>query len=377
MKKVLAILISVLMIACVLPVGSFADTTYRYNISGDMAADLTSGVEYVIEAGVIMTVPTDTTVYVPSNSKLTVEQGATLVVNGQIDIQKGAEVYVSGTVLHSENIDAGEGSALAELRFPEHDGYCALDDEDDCAITISLGTEDMLGKVTYSEVSPGEVRAAALNSKIYVKVEIAEPVEKYDQYDEQYIDVAFSGVNVKGDATDATLHETTLTTAADVTLTKFDGGRYFYSDCLITLPEKEGYTTSSTDGHLSSEDPYTVKFGDKVSFKVDVDEDYNMNPYEVYVYNGVGFTNGIYEVDGDQATDENGLFLYINGVDPMETDEYGYYTFTARGDSTISVLGVIANEKIEKVTDILSIIKNIFEMIKSFFQQFLGIFGGD
>lgn len=361
------------MLACILPVGVLADTTQTFTQSGDFTTNFVSGTEYVIPAGVTMTVPADSTFYIPANSKLTVKQGATLIVNGALDIQKGAELYAEGTVINSVNV-TGEGSALAELRFPAHSSYCALNDADDCQVKIYLGTEDLLGKITYSEVSSGETRAAALNSVVYIKTVITEPNAKYNQFDEKYLGVQLNGVTVNGNADDAAIHTTKLTTAGDVTLDKFDGSRKFYTDCLITLPEKEGYTTKDTAGNTSAGDPFTVKFGDQVSFEVIVDEDYNQNPYEVYVHNGVGYTNGAYEVDGQQVKDEAGLLLFISGVDPMQKDEYGYYTFTARGDSTILVVGVIANEKIEKVGNILGIIKNIFEMIKSFFQQILNIF---
>lgn len=375
MKKVIAIILSALLVACILPVAAFADDTVVFSANADIIASdaFESGTSYVIPENVTITVPAGVTLYIPANSKLTVEIGGKLIVNGAVNVQKGGELFVAGTIINSDNV-AGEGEKSAELRFPEHDVYCSCGNGDDCtAITISAGIEDFTGtKVTYDKVNSGESKAIELGTNVYVKVEIAEPVAKYDMYDDDYVAVYFNGVTVPG--TDG-VHVTKVSTASDVTFTKFDGSEYFYTDCKVIIPNVTGYTVETSDGRTGADGEYVVKFGTPVAFKVILDEDYDQSPYEVYIHNGAGYTNGVVEVDGEPITDESGALLYISGIDKAQTDEYGYYNFTVRGDSTIHVVGVISNEKMQAVGDILSVIRNVFEMIRSFMAQILALFG--
>ena len=375
MKKILAVLLAALMLVCIMPVAVLAadDSAYHFETSANFATnnDLVSGMAYYIDPGVTMTVPEGVILYIPAESTLIVENGGVLKINGQVNIQNGGALSVNGTVINSDNV-TGAGKATASVSFPTHSQVCTCGDEENCPLHISIGQTDDFGKIQYTTMSYGDSESYFLNSTIYIKVEIDEPVAKYNMYDEKYVDVYLNGVSVKGEGG---LHETRVTTAGELSFRKFDGGEYFYSDCLITLPEGEGYDSETADGHKSGEDPYTVKFGTPVAVKINVDEDYNQMPYEVYIYNGVGFVNGASEIDGEQITDESGALLFISGVEPAAADEYGYYDFVVRGDSKITVLGVLPNEKLEKVGDILSIIRNIFEMIRSFFEQIFSVFG--
>jgi len=380
MKKFLAVLLSALMLVCILPIGSFAADTVKYVADGIFTTSgaLESGYNYVVTSGVTMTVPDGVTLYVPANSTLIVEDGGKLVVKGEINIQKGGQLVVEGTIINSDKV-GGDGSAIAVLRFPEHDDYCTCGQGDDCtAITISFGVEDINGVVNPNTVAPGEEKSVELNSTAYIQVSITEPVAKYDMYDDNSVNVYFNGVTVPG--TDG-LHKTKVSTSSDITFDKFDGSDKFYKICTITLPQATGYDTQghlsgeTYDAHTSADGAFKVKYGETLYFKVNVDEDYNQSFTQVYIHNGYGYVNGPIEIEGNQIVDDDGNGLFFSGIQAAEPGEDGYYSVVVKGDVTIHVIGVIENEKIQMAGDILTVVKNAFEMFRSFFIQILELFG--
>ena len=91
--------------------------------------------------------------------------------------------------------------------------------------------------------------------------------------------------------------------------------------------------------------------------------EYDMSAYEVYIYNGYGWTN----LDPSQD---------LADIEPAKPDEYGYYTISeVKGEHTVYVVGVVANETLLMVGNILDMVKNIFEMIAGFFAEILAFFG--
>jgi hypothetical protein len=111
-----------------------------------------------------------------------------------------------------------------------------------------------------------------------------------------------------------------------------------------------------------TDDPSASTSGDENS-KVEIDPEYDMSAYEVYIYNGYGWTN----LDPSQD---------LADIEPAKPDEYGYYTIgEVKGEHTVYVVGVVANETLLMVGNILDMVKNIFEMIGAFFAEILAFFG--
>ncbi len=374
MKKTLAIVLSVIMLACCIPFSVNAAEQITYSANGTFATsnELISGNTYVIDSGVTMTVPSNITLYVPTGAILRVAEGGKLNVLGQLVVLDGGSLFVEGFIYGSSNVTVnGSGTALAELRFPALDSSSGLVGKDGKArITVAYGSstngniyEDTQGTVVYNNVSAaGASVMAPLNQYIYIKADIVEPEVGFDKYDDALMNVYFNGVGIP--FTQGS-HHTLLTTSGDITYSKWVKDDDFLNTFNIYLPTGEGYTVYGREGEQSADgETVKLKYGQSFSFKVEIDPEYDMSAYEVYIYNGYGWTNL------DTST-------LLKDIAPAVPDEYGYYHIDSiKGEHTIYVVGVVKNETLLMVGDILDMIRNVFEMITSFFEEifaFLGI----
>ncbi len=367
MKKTLAIVLSVLMLVCMIPFAASAATVHTFEASADFTSSnqLVSGDTYVIPSGVTMTVPTSITLYVPTGAILRVEEGAKLNVLGSIIVLDGGQLMVEGFLNGASNIVVdGNGTALAEIRFPslEKAGLSGR-------IEVSYGSsengniyEDLDGTVVFNKVSAnGSSVYAPLNQYIYIKASIIEPDLTYDKYDDALMNVYYNGVGVP--YTQGS-HHTMLTTSGDITYSKWVKDSDFLNTFNIYLPTGEGYTVYGREGEQSADgETVKLKYGQSFSFKVEIDPEYDMSAYEVYVYNGYGWTN----LDTTEL---------LKDIAPAKPDEYGYYHIPeVKGEHTIYVVGVVKNETLLMVGDILDMIRNVFEMITGFFAELMGFLG--
>ena len=371
MKKTLAIVLSVLMLVCMVPFAASAATVHTFEASADFtkSEQLVSGDTYVIPSGVTMTVPTSITLYVPTGAILRVEEGAKLNVLGNIIVLDGGQLIVEGFLNGASNVVVnGNGTALAQIRFPslEKAGLSGK-------IEVSYGSsengniyEDLDGTVVFNKVSAnGSSVYAPLNQYIYIKATINEPDAMYDKFDDSLMNVYFNGVGVP--YTQGS-HHTMLTTSGDITYSKWVNDFDFLNTFNIYLPTGEGYTVYGREGEQSADgETVKLKYGQSFSFKVEIDPEYDMSAYEVYVYNGYGWTN----LDTTEL---------LKDIAPAEPDEYGYYHIGKesggiKGEYTIYVVGVVKNETLLMVGDILDMIRNVFEMIAGFFAELMGFLG--
>ena len=373
MKKTLAVILSVLMIACCLPFSAIAAEQVTFTASGkfENSNQLDSGKEYIIDNGVTMTVPSNLTLYVPTGASLRVAEGGKLNVLGQIVVLDGAALYVEGFIYGASNVTVnGSGSALAEIRFPALDKASGLIGPDGKArIQVSYGSstngniyEDQQGTVVFNKVNDnGASIMAPLNQYIYIKADIVEPEAGFDKFDDALMNVYFNGVGIP--YTQGS-HHTLLTTSGDITYSKWTKDDDFLNTFNIYLPTGEGYTVYGREGEQSADgETIKLKYGQSFSFKVEVDPEYDMSAYEVYVYNGYGWSNL------DTST-------LLKDIAPAIPDEYGYYHIDAiKGEHTIYVVGVVKNETLLMVGDILDMVRNVFEMITGFFAELLSFFG--
>ena len=367
MKKTFAVILSVLMLVCCIPFSSSAASVHTFEASADFTSSnqLVSGDTYVIPDGVTMTVPTSLTLYVPTGAILRVEQGAKLNALGQIIVLDGGQLIVEGFLYGASNVTVdGNGTALAEIRFPSlaSQGLTGK-------IEVSYGSstngniyEDLDGTVVFNKVSAGGSSVyAPLNQYIYIKATIIEEDLTYDKYDDALMNVYFNGVGVP--YTQGS-HHTLLTTSGDISYSKWVNDSDFLNTFNIYLPTGEGYTVYGREGEQSATgETVKLKYGQSFSFKVEIDPEFDMSAYEVYIYNGYGWTNL------DTST-------LLKDLAPAEPDEYGYYHIDEiKGEHTIYVVGVVKNETLLMVGDILDMIRNVFEMISAFFAELLGFLG--
>lgn len=373
MKKTLSVILAVLMVVCCLPMAAFAENTYEFTVSGSFESSnqLESGNTYRIASGVTMTVPTGLTVYLPSNTKLFVEAGAKLVVNGQLTTIDGSQLYIHGVLVGAANV-GGSGECLAQYRFPSLASQGLVNNEtgeDRIAVSYSTSTngnayEDQKNPLKYTPVpNSGANVYIPLNQYVYIKAHIIEPDETKDiKYDDALMNVYANGVGVQ--FTQGS-HIMRVGSSADITYGNWTTDDDFLQTYKVYLPSNKGYTVYGRNGE-HSEPGATVylKYGQSFSFKVEIEPEYDMSKYEVYIYNGYGWT------DLDTET-------ILKDIAPAKPDEYGYYNIDSiKGDTTVYVIGVVKNETITLVGDILSMIRSIFETIRALFEQFKNIFTG-
>jgi dUTPase len=325
---------------------------------------LITGHTYKISSGNTVVVPATATLQVVNGCTLTVEQGATLVLNGGLAVHPGGEFYLKGSVTNPENI-TGNGKKVARFVFPALTTY-GLDGKVNvsyaCSYSGSLYDGSEIDTLSFTPVPDegGEVWLP-IPQYVYILAHIIEATDE-DRYDDKLINVYANGVEVKYEKG---YHVTKVTYAGNITYNSWTTDVDFYRTCRIDLPyNKEGYTVYGLNGEASATgETVYIKYGKPFSFRVDIDEAYNKSPYKVYAVGGYGWTNM------DTST-------ILNDVAPLEPDQYGVYTIpVVDGDYTVFVMGVIANETVEKVGGIFEQVKSIFEMIRKFFAQFLALFG--
>lgn len=364
MKKFLSVLLSVIMLVCCIPFAASAEGTVTFDTTGVFAASdqLVTGNNYVILSGVTMTVPSNLTLYLPTGAKLYVEQGGRLVVNGSIITVSGSQLYVDGTVTGASNI-SGQGDCYAQLRFPAlADVGLAGRISVSYAFSESGSAYDNLnGTLTYTAVpDAGSKVYLPLNQYAFIKAVITEPDTLVDKYDDALMNVSINGVGVpyaQGS------HNVKIENAGDISYSRWVSDDAFLNTFSIYLPTGEGYTVYGREGEQSAlGETVKLKYGQPFSFKVEIEPEFDMSTYEVYIYNGYGWTN----LDTTEL---------LKDIEPAKPDEYGYYNIPkVEGDTTIYVIGVVKNSTLTLVGDILDMIRNVFEMIKSFFEQLFGVF---
>lgn len=371
MKKTISVILAVIMAVCCMPFAVFADdadTLFDKSGSFESSDQLVSGNLYRIESGVTMTVPSELTLYIPTGARLYVNEGAKLVVNGNIVTQPGSALCVEGVLVGAANV-GGSGDCLAQYRFPALIDQGLTKEDGSPRIKVSFATsvsgnayDDQKEPLSYTDISDAGAKVyIPLNQYVYIKAHIIEPDETKDvKYDDALMNVFANGVGV---AYTQGAHIMKVGSSADITYGNWTNDDDFLSTYKIHLPSNKGYTVYGRNGeHSELGETVYLKYGQSFSFKVEIEPEYDMSKYEVYIYNGYGWT----DLDTDTI---------IKDVPPAKPDEYGYYNIDfVKGDTTVYVIGVVKNSTITLVGDILSMIRSILETIKAFFEQFANMF---
>lgn len=372
MKKTLAVILSLVMLLCCVPfTANAADATssslveWAENHTIKSTNELESNKNYTIKSGYILTIASDVTVIVPLSCTLVVEEGATLRVYGKMVVQ--GQLRVDGLIEKggANRISVDDtGSSMVAVRFP------ALADEGlSGRIEVSYGVSEtgdpyadlQEGFKLTSVADAGETLYVSLNEYVYVKAAIKEPDPAYDKFDDSLMTVYVN--NIPQEYKQG-VYSFEVVSSANISYAPWTADNDFLSTFNIYLPTGEGYTVYGREGEQSAlGETVKLKYGQTFSFKVEIEPEYDMSSYEVYIYNGYGWTN----LDPSQD---------LADIEPAKPDEFGYYTIPeVKGEHTVYVVGVVANETLLMVGNVLDMVKNVFEMIASFFAEILAFFG--
>ena len=404
MKKTIAVILSAIMIFCCIPFAVFAaDTTdpADYEIPASAAEytaiteNITIGKEnrdffkagkYVVCDNVTVTFEDLNTCYIPQNTiiyvadggtinavgslvidefaMIVVKQGGTLKVASRLEVYRFGELYVEGTLKGAENVAYNENAkANVIVTFPSVVGSSV-----DGKISVSYATsssnslgEDAQGKLVYEKVpAEGATVKAPINRYFYVKVEIVE-ADGIDKYDDSLFKVYCNEFEIPFSMGS---HPFVATSSAEISYGSWTKESDFLNTYSIYLPTGDGYAIYGRNGEQwTNGDTPKLKHGEAFSFRIEVDAEYDMSVYEVYIYNGYGWTNL------DPTTD-------LSGIAPAKPDEYGYYHIREiTGETTVYVTGIMANETLLMIGNILDMVRGVFEMFAGFFQEILGYLG--
>ena len=390
MKKTLAVIMAVLMLVCCVPfTAGAADTNYLatntfendYTIGSNDV--LLGNTIYKVAEGKTLTVPTGKTLYIPDGTSIKVLEGGKLVVYGSIITMTGSAVEVEGSVVGAGNI-TGEGSHTAYVTFPELSKF-GLDGKIrvfyDCVDTVASPLSWKNKEIPAS----GAKIAVTLNKYFCVKVVICDPEcdkagyditgtlnSKYvdeSRYDNSLMNVYFNGVQIPYDQGCCRM---TVSNAGEISYKRFSNENDFLKTVRILLPTGEGYEVIGRNGEMTEDGTVKLKWGQPFSFKVEIDDAYDMSNFKVYVYNGYGWLN----VAGEEQISMN-PDLITDGVPNLQPDVDGYYNIPGknlRKDTTIHVIGVIKNETVTMIGNLLETFRSIFNMLKEFIESFLQMF---
>ena len=375
MKKTLSVFLALVMVLSCAPVMLgfvfAAGTEYTFDESRDFApGELVSGNNYTIPDGVTMTVPADVSLNIPLNSKLTVAEGGKLIINGEVTVAGNSTSYgkldVMGTIVGAENVGVGNyGIANAHIRFPSL-AEAGLQDVIKVWVASSKegnAYENLTENFTYVWVNDnGADIEVPLNQYLYIKADIIKDGDYVNvKYDDSLMQVFLNRVEVPYAAES---HRTKLVSAGDITYSKWTVDDDFLKTYRISLTSGTGYTVYGRDGE---EGEALVKFGKPFTFRVEIDEEYQMSAstMEVFIYNGYGVVNYDHN-DPTQTT-----------VRPSTPDASGYYTIPAvKNDYTVYVSMLsIPDDKVTMIGGILQTVRSVFEMIINFFRQIANAFG--
>ncbi len=371
MKKTLAVILSVVMLVCCIPFSVSAATepqsvVWNENVTISETNILESHHNYTLQSGYTLTVNSDTTLRIPKDCTVTIKDKATLFCNGSI--------VVEGSLIIDGIINGGNssqiyvltgGSAKAAVRFPDLRSL-GLEKR----ITVSYGItesgnayEDQQEDFVWNKLETvGGTFYCPINQTVHVKAEIIEDEPPFDKYDDSKMTVFVNGIAApygQGSVNFA------VTSSVNISYRAWNKDDDFLRTFNVHLPTGEGYAVYGREGEQSTiGETVKLKYGQSFAFRVELDPEYDMSAYEVYIYDGYGW------LSLDPSNQD------LSGIVPAKPDKYGYYVIdSVKGELQIQVKGVVKNETILLVGNILDMVKNIFDMIAGFFQEILAFLG--
>lgn len=390
MKKVISLILCAIMLFGCLPMMSFAEDEPIMELTTFTGSDMIgSGKTAVVKAGTTFEVPSSTTLYVPEGATLKVEAGAELNIRGSIIVMDNAVLSVEGEIKNGGNVtlNSDRANAYVLISYPSLEDCGAASDWID-SIKCWYGdtaTADMEEKGLHEiaelktndnklDLESGGSFAFPLNKFLFVDVDIFEPVPDRPRFDESKFMIFFKGTGL---GYKQGYSSCKVSNSGELSFTKWVNESDFYKMCRIQLPSGEGYEVIGRDCEVSSDGTVYIKYGEPFSFRVEIEEAYDMSNYEVYIYNGYGFLN----IDTTTGTSDNRQFKATPTGDGWYTfsmldSETGKIVNKVIGDSTVNVIGVVKNDTINMIGSILETIKSVFNMLKEFFEGIIEAFKG-
>ena len=160
---------------------------------------------------------------------------------------------------------------------------------------------------------------------------------------------------------------------------------YFLRQERIYIPSGNGYTTFGVNGEISANDQTVrLNYGEEFTFRVTIDSAYSDSAYAVYL------------VRGYKWNERNHEDTLENMVDEVYVDEYGelqhfvwkfedyhegeqqkvyidsngiYHIASVEDEYTIMVTGVVSNETLSLVGNVMDTIRNLINALKQLFDR--------
>ncbi len=375
MKKFISVLLCALMLAGAMSTIAFAETADVVefgNADGSVSqyvfekteAEWVNGKSYIIRSGCTFVVPSGRVLNVPYNSSLTVEKGAHLVVNGQLNAvdevhvygkmtgenvtgQENVTCYVEFADLTASNVNLADKIDIRVYLSNENDAYGDVEVELDEYLAIA---DDGVNPINNSKYLP-----VKYNTYLYVRVLIQEQGNE-DRFDDKLFPVKCNGVVIPFSQNACPI---LVTTGSEITYSSWVNDSTYYNSYTISLPaiDSVGYTVYGRNSEVGE---VVVKHGQSFSFRVELEEEYNKSAYQVYVFAGNGWT--------DLEKEE-----LLEGISPAVADSEGYFTITnITSNHTVYVQGVMENEMLDLFSTIFNIFRQIWEAISEIFTELFG-----
>ena len=162
---------------------------------------------------------------------------------------------------------------------------------------------------------------------------------------------------------------------------------YFLRQERIYIPAGKGYTAFGVNGEASATDQTIwLDYGEEFKFRVNIDSDYSDSAVSVYLVQGYKWNERNHEDTLDTLVDEVYIdddgnpqhFVwkfepYRDGANQkVYVDSYGVYHIPDVDDEyTIMVTGVVSNETLSLVGNVMDTIRNLINSLKQLFEKIM------
>ena len=417
---------------------TYADHT-SVALGGNMDYKIMPGERVLIDEGVTWTVGEGSNLfvygYLDVKGVLIVKGSVTAIGAGEVTAkcwkESGSTAYSRGTIRNPERIcgdeDAQTHHYFAEVAMPALSKYPGFTDQSHRLRVRYLCSETggeydyVYSDVFYPELENPEVPEpkwyfttvyanpnedvilkARLNQYLFLYFDFVDNQGKVlKKYDGNRMTAIFNGAatgSVQGVCTKwidrpyaVELLPTAVANGTGMTYNVWKDS-YFLRQERIYIPTGSGYAAYGVNGEISATDQTVrLNYGDEFKFRVAIDDKYSDSAYSVYLVQGYKWNERNHEGTLESLVDE--IYIdedgnpqhfvwkfedYQDGAQQKAyIDQYGIYHIASVEDEyTIMVTGVVSNETLSTIANIMDTIRNLLNAIKQFFErvkQMLGL----
>ena len=372
MKKLLSVVLAVLMLAGCFSVASFAatvtlatgtnDGTITYN---DDTVIIPSGVTYTNNGTIKLT-----------RGALVVNAGGTLENYGTITVDDNTAVTVQGTYNNHIKLPAP-----FTVTYP---ASTPTFDRASHTITYtyhSLLESEMTAEDDYLRLDAYKTRqdiAVPYGDTLYIMITAEEGSKMVNYIDTSRIKLTNGGGGIV-DSTYVDSSRRGIFVIKPVNGAEYSAVSTKYSDVVtqfvIDLPAKEGVYTIATDTEQTGS--VLVNYGQMLTIHVILNEEYDESNPTLYI-GGVEIAPdkyGYFDINTVYADD--GKTLIVNSLNGTVSQDGQIITaYGVRAPFTITILGCVKNSTKQTFTNVLSYIKQIFEVFQEVFAELRAALSG-